>query len=143
MYNIITNKDEDPKEEFQNLWLNTRTGTLFIWNKQPVIVGLSKQARVFTEDEFECEFVYTEKRNHRKKYFKFDYKKIPVNVVVETTQEYYEGSDIKISFGSLYGIAPLGKTVLRSDKFTPGDLVVECDPTRGSVKVKISVLGYE
>ena len=147
MINAITKKDFDPISEFSNLWLNTDSGALFVWDSKPIKVGFAKDFVVVTEDVFNVDFSYVEKRNHENYSKVFDYHKIPIKVIAEVVPMDYEGSDVEVRFGDVYGtISPkMGVHLISQceNVVLDGKLEISCKPTRGKIQITLHVISYE
>ena len=140
MYNAITRRDKDPTEEFANLWLNTKTGSAWIWDDKPVLIGMTKEGKTLSLDIFEAEFVFTPRRNEQKYFYDIDYDKIPILIIAEV-----EGEGEIISIGDYGEVeATEGKYIIsQKGNFKLGsDLKLTCEPKK-LVKIKLYIISYE
>lgn len=147
MYNPLTIKESDPTEEFNGIWLNKTTGSLFVWAGKPVLIGFAEDGHLLKIDKFLAEFVHTEKRNEQEYSVTYEYGKIPLLILAEVENNGYEGSDISINLGGEYGcVYPQDKFVVvaQNGNMEIGlDLTIECEPTAGKIQVEITIISYE
>lgn len=139
MYNCITRKDHDPIEAFSNLWVNTETGSMWVWVGKPMLVVMPKDGKVLTVDTFDLEFVQTPQRNKQEYSHALDVS-IPVLVLADI-----EGDGEKITIGD-YGDVEADNglyVVCQKGNFKIGsDFIVSCEPKK-LVKIKLYIISYE
>ena len=147
MFNILTTKDTDPIESFNGIWHNGETGALWIWAKKPVLVGFSKDGKLLGIDVFEAEFTYTPQRNEQVYSLTYEYGKIPILMIAEVSDQDYAGGYIDVCLDSTYGLVDKDDTfVIVGQQGNVGigsDLTIKCEPTKGSIKIKLTVISYE
>ena len=145
MYNVLITREEDPEVEFGGLWHNKNSGAIWIWAGKPIMVGFSKDGMLVKADVFEADFVHTPIRNKQEYSVTYEYGKIPLIMIAEVDGD--DESEVTISLGSLYGVTdindkhviinPIGNVEIGAN------LTMECLPTQGHVKVKLTVISYE
>lgn len=146
MFNIITEKTEDPQKEFSGLWLNKSSGSIWIWINKPVLLGFAKDSKMISIDEFSADFVFTARENKQQYEFDFEYSKLPSLIIATVKETDYVGGDISISFGDTYGMVAGDGTwvVAQTGNAKVGEnLKVSCVPTQGSTHIDLIVLSYE
>jgi len=146
MYNIVTKKTEDPTEEFSGIWVNTQSGSIWLWADAPILLGHTGDGRMVRGDVFHADFMYEEKRNRQVYKYEFEYKGFPLLVVADVTTNAFLGTDAVISFGEEYGrVSEDGKFILAQyGNVRLGEkITIECTPEIGSMHVDLIVLTYE
>lgn len=147
MFNVLTPSKVDPTVAFNGLWHNEITGALWVWAKKPILVGFSKDGRILGTDVFEAEFKYTPQRNEQAYSVTYEYGKIPVLMIAEVTDEDYAGGYIEVCLDGTYGLLDEGdKFVIVGQQGNVGigsDLTIKCEPSKGWIKVKLTVISYE
>jgi len=147
MFNVVTRSDKDPDKDFNGLWLNEITGALFVWAKKAIRIGFAGSGKLISVDKFNVGFLHTPQRNKQKYNYEFDYDKVPLLVLAKVKSEDYEGSDIDVCFGSLYGkISPTDDFVIVNQlvNIELGEcLSISCEPKAGNIEIELYVISYE
>lgn len=147
MYNPLIIKEQDPEGEFVGLWLNKKSGCLFVWADKPVLIGFSEDGQVIKTDKFLAEFTHTERRNEQIYAVTYEYGKIPLIILAEVENDAYQGSDISIKLCGEYGsLSPQDKFVIVAQNGNVeigSDLTIECEPTAGKISIELTVISYE
>ena len=146
MVQIITKRDYDPKEEFTGIWINTVSGSIFIWSDRPIVIGHTKGGRMIRADVFEQTFEHEQNRRKQKYVYEYPYLGLPVAVVARIEQDHFHGEPLQIYFGDLYGeVSGSGDwLVSQSGNVKIGENIkIKCVPTEGVLRSKVIVLTYE
>ena len=147
MYNVIHKSDKDPTSEFNNIWLNERTGALYIWSGRPVKIGFAKDSVLLCADVYDLEFRHNPSIMNQKYSYKYEYNKVPLRVIVDIESFDYKGDDLVVRFGNDYGSVKVENgTYILSQKDNVrlnGKMEFLCKPLSGLAEVKIYVISYE
>ncbi len=146
MFNIITRKTEDPQDEFGGIWLNKESGSIWIWDGKPLLLGFTKEGKLVSAKTFTAEFVFTDREKNQKYEYEFDYKGFPISVITNVEKNDYQGTEVLIDIGGEYGAVSQEGTVLvqqRANVCLGDKIKLSCKPTRGRLKIELTVLSYE